>query len=67
MDKLTGKSLLEKLEKVSEESRRDQVIACGYFEIKSDEYVIENIMKLIDPYYGKSLPSTSTISSSSFF
>ena len=24
MDKLTGKSLLEKLEKVSEESRRDQ-------------------------------------------
>ena len=36
MDKLTGKSLLEKLEEVSEESRRDQVIACGYFEIKSD-------------------------------
>ena len=25
MDKLTGKSLLEKLEEVSEESRRDQV------------------------------------------
>lgn len=36
MDKLTGKSLLEKLEEVSEDSRRDQVIACGYFDIKSD-------------------------------
>lgn len=37
-----------------------------HYAIKSDENVIENIMKAIDPYYGKSLPSTATISSSSF-
>ena len=36
------------------------------FEIKSDENVIENILKCIDPYYDKSLPSSSTISASMF-
>ena len=36
------------------------------YEIISDGNVIENILKSIDPYYGKSLPSTATISSSSF-
>ena len=36
------------------------------FEINSDENVIENILKFIDPYYGKSLPSSSTLSASMF-
>ena len=36
------------------------------YEIKSDEHVIENILKAIDPYYGKSLPSSATLSVSSF-
>ena len=34
--------------------------------IKSDTYVIENILKALDPYYGKSLPSSATLSVSSF-
>ena len=38
----------------------------GDFTIKSDENVIENILECIDPYYGKGLDSSSTISSSSF-
>ena len=37
------------------------------YEIKSDEHVIENILKAIDPYYGKSLPSSTVLSASSFF
>ena len=37
------------------------------YEIKSDEHVIENILKAIDPYYGKSLPSSTLFSVSSFF
>lgn len=36
------------------------------YTIKSDKDVIENIMKAIDPYYGKSLPSSATLSFSSF-
>ena len=36
------------------------------YEIKSDEHVIENILKAIDPYHDKSLPSSSLISASSF-
>jgi dephospho-CoA kinase len=36
------------------------------YEIVSDENVIENILKSIDPYYGKSIPSSAIISSSWF-
>jgi dephospho-CoA kinase len=38
----------------------------GDFTIKSDENVIENILECIDPYYGKSLDSSSTLSASMF-
>ena len=34
--------------------------------IKSDDHVIENILRAVDPYYGKSLPSSATLSISSF-
>jgi adenylate kinase family enzyme len=37
------------------------------YEIKSDDHVIENILKAIDPYYGKSLPSSTLLSESSFY
>ena len=56
----------EHLDKLNHESESyiDQ-LECDY-EINSDENVIENIMKCIDPYYGKTLPSSSTICASMF-
>ena len=57
---------VQHLDRLNHESETYVDILNADFEIKSDEHVIENILKAIDPYYGKSLPSSSTISSSSF-
>jgi hypothetical protein len=54
------------LESLSDESEIHIDNMEGDFTVKSDENVIENIMKCIDPYYGQGVDSNVTISASLF-
>ena len=56
----------EHLDRLNHESEINIDNMEGDFTIKSDENIIENILECIDPYYGKSLDSSSTFSASMF-